>query len=267
MAAILEATNVAFSYGKRKIFDDLSFETNGCEMVALLGANGVGKTTLLNLIAGLLHAESGRLVIDGREVKDWSRRELSRFVALVPQHLEIPFSYQVEEVVAQGRVPHLGRLGTLSNVDRDVVERAMEQVDVAKLRDRVVTELSGGEKQRVKIAIALAQQPKIMLLDEPTQHLDIGRQIEVLNLLRELNATGITIMAAVHDLSLVLEHFSNAILLMNGRCVAGNASEVMRPELLEHGFGVEAAELVRYCEPLQPGGLATPVRNDLSHRQ
>jgi iron complex transport system ATP-binding protein len=259
MASIIDSKQLGFHYGKRTIFKDLSFSIEPGEMVALLGANGAGKTTLLNVIAGLLRADAGAIALDGSDVSKWQRRELSRFVALVPQHLDIPFSFRVEEIVSQGRVPYLGRFGAMSAHDRDVVERAMEAVDVSSLRDRVYSELSGGERQRVKIAIGLAQQPRIMLLDEPTQHLDIGRQIEVVNLLKRLNQSGITIFAAIHDLSIVRDNFSKAILLMNQNCVAGPTSQVMTPTILEAAFRVDASAVRVYCDtesPVMPGAEA-----------
>jgi iron complex transport system ATP-binding protein len=247
MASIIESKQVGFHYGRREIFRDLSFRVESGEMVALLGANGVGKTTLLNTIAGLLRADSGNVLVDGRDVTNWPRRELSRFVALVPQHLEVPFSFRVDEIVAQGRVPYLGRFGALSSHDREAVEKAMAAVDVVGLRDRVFSELSGGERQRVKIAIALAQQPRVMLLDEPTQHLDIGRQIEVVSLLKRLNQSGITVFAAIHDLGIVRNNFSRSILLMDRNCVAGLTCEVMLPRLLDAAFGVSADAVQQYC--------------------
>jgi iron complex transport system ATP-binding protein len=257
MASIIHSGQLGFRYGKQPIFSGLSFSVESGDMVALLGANGVGKTTLLNIIAGLMRADSGTMTIDDRESADWQRRELSRFVALVPQHLDVPFSFRVEEIVSQGRVPYLGRLGAMSAHDREVVEKAMESVDVTGFRDRVYSELSGGERQRVKIAIGLAQEPRIMLLDEPTQHLDIGRQIEVINLLKRLNQGGITIFAAIHDLSIVRDNFSKAILLMNQNCVTGSTSEIMQPALLEQAFKVEAAAVRSYCETETP--TSTPA--------
>ncbi len=243
MSAILEAQRIDFGYGARTVFEGMSFSVEPGAMVALLGANGMGKTTLLNMIAGLLRPQNGRVLVDGRSVLDWPRRELSRFVALVPQHLEVPFSFQVEEIVSQGRVPYAGRFGGLSAEDRNKVEEAMRAVDVFQLRDRVYSELSGGEKQRVKIAIAVAQQPKLMLLDEPTQHLDIGRQVEIVRLLRRLNVQGITMLAAIHDLAIVKENFRKSVLLMDQACVAGNTAEVMRPELIEQAFAIPKSEL------------------------
>ena len=255
MSAIIESRELHFSHGTRAIFEGLSFAINSGEMIALLGANGVGKTTLLNLIAGLLQPAEGRINVQGREVSSWNRRELSRFVALVPQSLEIPFSFRVDEVIAQGRVPYVGRFGSLSNHDYEVVEEAMKQVDVLGLRDRVYSELSGGEKQRVKIAIGLAQQAKVMLLDEPTQHLDIGRQIEVLQLMRRLNQSGITMVAAIHDLSIVREHFERSILLMEEKATVGTSQEILRPELLQRAFSIDASAVgtLFECEPACPG--------------
>lgn len=257
MTPILEARDLHFSYRDRVVFNKLSFAVNDGDMVALLGANGSGKTTLLSMAAGLLHPVSGNLRINQREWKSWSRRDLSQFVALVPQHLELPFSFSVEEIVAQGRVPHLGRFGALSPHDREIIEHAMREVDVLSLRDRVFTELSGGERQRVKIAIGLAQEPKLMLLDEPTLHLDIGRQIELVELLHRLNQRGITIVAAIHDLNVARENFDRAILLFDHDCIQGSAEEVVQPELLERAFSVDASALRAYFDqrPATPRGI------------
>lgn len=248
MATIIEARQLRFAHGSRPVFDDISFNIEQGDIVALLGANGAGKTTLLNLIAGLLLPGSGEILINGRELRAWRRRELSRFIALVPQHLEIPFSFRVEEIVAQGRVPYLGHFGMLSTHDYDVIEQAMAAVDITQLRDRVFSELSGGERQRVKLAIGLAQEPRVMLLDEPMQHLDIGRQIELAGLLKKMNQSGITIMAAAHDLSAIRENFSRSVLLYARKCISGQTDEVMQPDLLERAFSVDAAALRFYCE-------------------
>ena len=247
MPAIMEFRNIAFAHPARTIFEDLCCSVQPGETVALLGPNGVGKTTLLKLAAGLLRPSSGEILVNGREVRQWGRRELSCCVALVPQHLEVPFAFRVEEIVAQGRVPHLGFFGGFSGNDLEAVESAMEAVDIVKMRGRVFSELSGGERQRVKIAIALAQQPRLMLLDEPTQHLDLGRQIELMALLRRLVERGITIVAAVHDLALVREHCSSGILLApNAPAVVGAVAEVLRPDRLERAFSVERDSLDHY---------------------
>lgn len=247
---ILEFRSVSFAHGERSIFENLSFSVQAGETVALLGPNGVGKTTLLKLACALLGPRSGEALVQGRPLRQWPRRQLSCTVALVPQELEVPFAFRVEEIVAQGRVPHLGWTGGLGPRDLEAVEAAMQEVDLLPLRHRVLGELSGGEAQRVKIAIALAQQPSLMLLDEPTQHLDLGRQIEVMALLRRLAERGITIVAAMHDLALVREHCSSAILLVpEAPAVIGPAADVLRADLLQRAYGVERDALERYLMP------------------
>jgi iron complex transport system ATP-binding protein len=244
---IIEFRNVGFTYGTRTIFDSLCFSVTPGETVALIGPNGVGKTTLLRLATGLLRPSSGEILVQGLELGAWTRRQLSCCVALVPQHLEVPFAFRVEEIVAQGRVPHLGFFGSLTAKDHAAIESAMEAVDIVSMRRRIFSELSGGERQRVKIAIGLAQQPQLMLLDEPTQHLDLGRQLELMALLRRLVERGITIVSAVHDLALVRDNCTSAILLTpNAPAIAGPVTELLRADLLERAFSVERPGLDRY---------------------
>ena len=270
-APVLEFRHVGFAHGglhqgrtqlpsmgasaERSIFEDLCFTVQPGEMVALMGPNGAGKTTLLKLAAGLLRPGSGEVMAQGRPLQQWPRRQLSCTIALVPQELEVPFAFRVEEIVAQGRVPHMSWFGGLRAQDVEVVETALHEVDLLPLRNRVFAELSGGEQQRVKIAIALAQQPRLMLLDEPTQHLDLGRQIEVMGLLRRLVEQGITIVAAMHDLALVREHCSSGILLIPGApALAGPLADLLRAELLKRAYAVDRAALDRYlgAYPSQP---------------
>jgi iron complex transport system ATP-binding protein len=256
-STVLEFCDVSFSRGTRLLLDRISFSIRKQEMVALVGPNGVGKTTLLKLASRLLPQASGEILLEGMPLADWSRRELPRAIALVPQELEIPFNFPVEEIVAQGRVPHRSLFGAGTARDREAVERAMQAVDIVGLRRRFYSELSGGERQRVKIAIGLAQQPKVMLLDEPTQHLDIGRQIELISLLRRLNHQGITILAAVHDLNLVAENFSSVIMLTpEPSWIAGEASEVLQPDQLSRAFSVHTSALERYCVTPAPNQVA-----------
>jgi len=259
MSPIMEFRNVNFAHSTRAIFEDLSLSVTESETVALIGPNGVGKTTLLRLAAGLLRPSSGEIRVAGRALSDWNRRELSCCVALVPQYLQVPFAFRVEEIVAQGRVPYSGFFGGLGSDDLEVVRSAMEAVDILHMRHRVFAELSGGERQRVKIAIGLAQQPKLMLLDEPTQHLDLGRQIELMALLKKLVGRGITIVAAVHDLALARENCSSAILLTPGApAIKGSVKEVLHPELLERAFSVDQPDLERYLAAEPPARNITP---------
>ena len=250
MPALLEFRDVSFSRGPRLLLDRMSFSLEKQDMVALLGPNGIGKTTLLRLATRLLQPGHGEILLEGKTLSQWSRRSLPQTVALVSQDLEVPFRFRVEEIVEQGRAPHAPLFGSNRAVDREVVEEAMEAVGVTHLRRRIYSELSGGERQRVKIAIGLAQQPKLMLLDEPTQHLDIGRQIELLALLRDLNQRGLTIIAAVHDLNLVAENFTSVILLTpEPSWIAGSTADVLRPQLLERAFSVPRTELAQFCSP------------------
>lgn len=257
ISTILEFQDVCFSRGPRLLLDRMSFGIETQEMVALLGPNGVGKTTMLKLITRMLQPASGSILLEGKTLAEWPRRDLPRRIALIPQELEIPFNFRVDEIVAQGRVPYQPLFGGASAIDREAVEGAMEAVDIVGLRHRIYSELSGGERQRVKIAIGLAQQPKLMLLDEPTQHLDIGRQIELVALLHRLNERGITILAAVHDLTLVAENFSSVIMLTpEPAWIAGSAAEVLRPDLLERAFSVEQSALAQYCIAPSPSEMA-----------
>jgi iron complex transport system ATP-binding protein len=241
---MLELRDLTFARGARTVLKDLRVAVHPGDMMAIIGPNGAGKTTLLKLIAGLLEPSAGEIVLNGRALPQWKRVEISRYAALVPQELEMPFAFRVEEIVAQGRVPHLGMFGGLRARDHQAVEDAMRAVDILGLRDRVYQQLSGGERQRVKIAIGLAQESRLMLLDEPTQHLDIGRQLELVSLLRCLNAGGITIVAAMHDLALVRQNFSTGILLTpEPAFVAGPIESLFAPELLERAFSIDRSAL------------------------
>jgi iron complex transport system ATP-binding protein len=256
-STILEFRDVSFSRGPRLLLDKLSFGIETQEMVALLGPNGVGKTTMLKLASRLLQPIAGNVLLEGKPLASWPRQHLPRCIALVPQELALPFNFRVEEIVAQGRVPYLPLFGAGTAEDHEAVESAMEAVDIVGLRHRPYSQLSGGERQRVKIAIGLAQQAKLMLLDEPTQHLDVGRQIELIALLRRLNDRGITIVAAVHDLNLVAENFSSVILLTpEPSWIAGPVAEVMRPDLLGRAFCVSQSDLAQYCVSPPSDGLA-----------
>ena len=237
MTALLEVRGVGFGYGGREVTRDVSFSLPEGSCTALVGPNGVGKTTLLRLASGGLAPSVGEVLLDGVALHTMARKDVARRMALVPQRLEVPFRFTVEQIVEQGRTPYLGRLRGMMREDRMAVERAMEMTDTAGLRGRIFNELSGGERQRVKIALGLAQEPRLLLLDEPTQSLDIGRQVELIDLLHALRREGITILASIHDLHLVRGNFSRVLLLgPENRLIEGTADEVMTPEHLEWAF-------------------------------
>jgi len=240
MKSILEFSEVAFSYGRDALFQRASLSIQEGERVALVGANGTGKTTLLKLAAGLLKPAAGSVLLEGRDIRLQRRSEVAKDIAYVPQQLAVPFDFTVEQIVEQGRTPYLRMFGGLGKHDRQVVERALEVTSVAHLRNRIFNQLSGGEQQRVKIAVALAQEPRLLLLDEPTQHLDIGRQAEMLELILDLNESGVTIVSALHDLAAVRSAFPSIILLyLDRQIIHGSTSVVLKQETIERAFDIK----------------------------
>jgi ABC-type cobalamin/Fe3+-siderophores transport system ATPase subunit len=255
MSCLLRLSGVHFHYQGNSVLRQATFdlEEGGCS--ALIGTNGVGKTTLLRIAAGVLRQASGEVILRGRPMETISVKEIARTIALVPQQLELPFEFTVQQVVEQGRTPYIGMLRGPGRSDRLAVDRALDLADISSLRHRVFNELSGGERQRVKIALGLAQEPRLLLLDEPTQNLDIGRQVELIDLLHFLRDEGMTILASIHDLHLVDKNFSTVLLLSPGQPLAsGSPEQILKPSILERAFQcppdrhpllIERAELYR----------------------
>ncbi len=237
MTPFLEFVRVGFGYGNGSLFDDFDANIFASDCIALVGPNGVGKTTLLRLAAGSLAPDLGEVRLKHKALASLRQREIAKSIAFVPQNVEIPFPFTVEQFVEQGRTPFLRLFGGLGAADRAAVERAMDLTDTWSLRSRVFNQLSGGERQRVKIALGLAQQPQLLLLDEPMQQLDIGRQFEMIDLIGSLRREGITILAAVHDLTLIEGVFSSVWLLSpDGEMRQGLPEQVLQPEILEDAF-------------------------------
>jgi iron complex transport system ATP-binding protein len=228
----------------------VSFEAHSHEMVAILGPNASGKSTLLRLLAGVTKPLGGRIEVDGEEVSSLDLRERAKRIALVQQESELLFPMRVWEYVLQGRYPHGQRLRFNSDHDCLMVGNALGQVGAEPLRDRWMEQLSGGEKQRVILSRALAQQPSLLLLDEPTQHLDIGGKVELLQRLRRLaDETRHTVVVVTHELDLAAEFSDRIVLLHRGKCLrVGTPAEVFERGLLEEVF--EAPLEVE----LRPGG-------------
>jgi len=215
-----------------------SFEAHPHELVAILGPNASGKSTLLRLLAGLTKPLAGRIVVDGEEVSALDLRTRAKLIALVQQESELLFPLRVWEYVLQGRYPHGRRLRFESDNDCLMVGNSLGQVGAEALRDRWMHQLSGGEKQRVILARALAQQPSLLLLDEPTQHLDIGGKVELLQRLRRLaDETSHTVLVVTHELDLAAEFSDRIVLLHKGKCLrVGTPAQVYERELLEEVF-------------------------------
>jgi iron complex transport system ATP-binding protein len=236
---LLQLEKISFGYGSQPLFVDISLAIQAGEMVALLGPNGTGKTTLLRLATGALRPQRGRVLLDEHDLRSLSRREIARRIAVVPQESSTPFAFTVRELVSLGRTPYLSFLGTESAADRQAIQEALEVTGSAPLAGRIFNELSGGEKQRVALALALAQQPDLLLLDEPTTHLDLKYQLGVLELAQRLNQErGITIFATMHDLNLAARYFPRLILFQHGVVADGSPVEVLQSRLLSRVYEV-----------------------------
>lgn len=242
---ILELRDVSFGYLRRgrpdrEVLRGVSLSVAPGELVALLGPNGSGKTTLLRLAVGILPARFGRVEVDGRPVGAWTRREIAQRIAVLPQLPTVPDGFRVEELVEMGRAPHArSRFGATAE-DASAVERALLDADAVDLAGRRVDELSGGERQRVLVAMTLAQEPRLLLLDEPTQHLDLAHQVALLATLDRLRRTrGLAVVAVLHDPALTALAHPRVVLLAEGRVVAdGPAGEVLQPATVARVFDI-----------------------------
>ncbi len=243
MKEYLQVKDLSFSYSQRKVLDKLTFSVKKGELVGIAGPNGAGKSTLLHLLAGLIAPERGEIIIGGKEARFLSRRMWSKKVAVVFQEVPQNLELTSQEVVSMGRLPHLGRWQREREIDEEKVFWAMKITSTTVFSDRRFSELSGGEKQRVMIARALAQEPELLLLDEPTSHLDVLHQLEIMDILLELRAGGVAIVSVFHDLNLVSQFCDKALLLREGRMLSfGRVEEVMKAEEVAKLSGVEFLE-------------------------
>jgi iron complex transport system ATP-binding protein len=235
----LSVDHVTFGYDERAVLEGVSLEIAAGERVAIVGANGAGKTTLLKLMANLLQPRSGAVRLGRQNLRDYSRAALATHLGMVPQETALPFSLTVRDLVECGRTAYLSWFSGLTATDRHAVDAALASTGTAPFSDRSLEALSGGERQRVVIAMVLAQEPGIILLDEPTQHLDLTRQGEVLDLIVSLSRERrLTIVATMHDLNLAAQYFDRLIVLAGGGVAAdGQPSLVMRADVLEAAYG------------------------------
>ncbi|WP_253737935.1 ABC transporter ATP-binding protein [Halohasta salina] len=220
-----------------EIISEVSLTAGAGDLVGLVGPNGAGKTTLLRAMQGSIEPTGGRVRVDGHAVGDLSARETGRLVATVPQETRLSFSFSVEDAVAMGRNPHIGRFGTADADDRRAVREALEHTDLTALADRPVTKLSGGERQRVLLGRAFAQETPLLLLDEPTANLDINHAINTLDLVRSVVDEGRAAVAAIHDLNLAARYCDQLVLLAEGSVLEAGAPEaVLTSGTLEAAF-------------------------------
>ena len=254
---MLAVDDLAFGFGARRVGSDVTFALDPGETLAVLGGNGAGKTTLFRTLLGLLPAQAGSVLVNGDRVDALAPGERARRLAYVPQQHVPAFGFTVLEAVLMGRAARLPTFARPGAADRAAAFGALERLGIAALAGRPVTELSGGERQLVLVARALAQEASIVLLDEPTASLDIGHQQQALDLLDALRATdGLTLVAAMHDLTLAAQYADRVLLLDAGRVVAdGVPAEVLTEEALAEHYGAR----VRVIE--LDGGLAVlPAR-------
>lgn len=235
MDALLKINNLLGGYGKEVIIKDISFEIKRGDFLGIIGPNGSGKSTLLRLMSYVLHPQKGKIFLEGKDISRMNLKEFCRKVAFVPQDTLITFSFSVWEIVLMGRIPHLKRLQLETKKDFSIAENALFLTDALYLKERRIENLSAGERQRVIIAKALTQEPTLLFLDEPTSHLDIGHQIQILDLLKKLNRDkNLTIVMVIHDLNLASEYCQKLILLNEGRIFKeGSPFDVLTYENLE----------------------------------
>lgn len=241
MSAIVELDGVTAAYRERQVLIDVSLRLEAGERVALIGPNGAGKSTLLAVATGLLRPTVGQVRLNGEPIEGLDRLDVARRMAVVPGAANLPFATRVEEVVALGRLPHEDPFRGARPADRAATAAAIERVGVGHLLGRDARELSLGERQLVLIALAVAQAAPILVLDEPTVHLDLRHQVGAMELLVDLNERdGSTIIAVLHDLALAAHFFPRLVLLDGGRIVAdGSPAEVLTPERIRDVFGVD----------------------------
>lgn len=243
---ILKAINVGVRYGSHRALDAFSLGFSQGEIVALIGPNGSGKSTALHALAGLTRPDEGEVVLDGREMRAWKRRNLAKRLSFLPQAPYAPDDMSVEELVRQGRFAHVGLFQSFRSEDREAVEWALESTGLENLADRGLKALSGGERQRAWIAAALAQESGILILDEPTSFLDIGHQVEILELISRLSRKRrVTVIIAIHDLNHAMAIADRIALLSAGRLVfEGSPTALSGTGLLEKTFKVQG-EFIR----------------------
>lgn len=238
---LLDVSDLSVSLGGEPILEEVSLRADPGSLVGLIGPNGAGKTTLLRAINGTIDHDSGEIRVGDRTASDCSARELGRLVATVPQSTVLSFSFSVRETVAMGRHPHISRLGSITPRDREAVEAAMTATEVKQFADRPITDVSGGERQRVILARAIAQTTPLLLLDEPTSNLDINHAIRTLELVRDVVDGGRGAIAAIHDLDLAARYCDELVLLSGGRVVdRGPPVSVLDSEAIEAAFDTRA---------------------------
>lgn len=239
---MIKTSNLQICYEKHEVVGDFSMEVREGEMVTILGPNGSGKSTILNAIAKFVAHQRGIVTLDGRDMARMGVKEVARRLSILSQVNQSPEDFTVRDLIYYGRLPHKKWYEQRNSRDDGIIEKAIRETGLVPLADKRITTLSGGERQRVWIALALAQEPRVLMLDEPTTYLDICHQIEILELLRDLNRRlGITVVMVLHDLALAARYSGRVIVLKDGAVVAeGPPQAVLTRELIREVYEVEA---------------------------
>ena len=236
---MLEVKNLSCGYDSKVILKDINFRLKEKEILGIIGPNGSGKTTLFRAITRIINSMKGEILLEGKDVKELSFIELAKKVACVSQSANIELDITVEDYVLLGRTPHRKKYQFLDScIDEEIVTRALALTDTLRFRDRLLSELSGGERQLVSLSRALSQEPRLLLLDEPTSHLDITHQVRILNLVKRLNREeGITVIVILHDLNLASEYCDRLVLVNNGGIhKIGSPGEVLTYQVIEEVY-------------------------------
>jgi iron complex transport system ATP-binding protein len=235
---MLKIEGLSVSYGARQALHAISLDVHAGEILALIGPNGAGKSTLVRAVSGVIPVQGGRVVVDGDDLLARSAMQRARLVAVVPQAVSLPPAFTVWETVLLGRTPYLNFLGQVSSKDKDMAHLALQKVDALSLAERRVGELSGGEQQRVLLARALAQSTPILLLDEPTVHLDLQYQVNLMEIVRILaHEDDMAVLIALHDLNLAARYADRVALLVAGEVkAAGTPRQVLTPEIISTAY-------------------------------
>ncbi len=238
----ISTKNLNISYGNIDIVKDLNLEIPKGKITTIIGSNGCGKSTILKTIARIIQPKSGDIYVNNKNIKEQNPKDLAKMMAVLPQSPQAPSGLTVEELIAYGRFPHQKGFGKLKKEDNDIVTWALKSTGIEEFRDRPIQALSGGQRQRAWIAMALAQQTDILILDEPTTYLDLAHQLEVLKLLEELNKKqGTTIVMVIHELNNAARFADHMIGVKKGKIVCeGSSYEVMTKENLRELFNIDA---------------------------
>ncbi|MBN2049020.1 MAG: ABC transporter ATP-binding protein [Spirochaetales bacterium] len=241
MSSLIRAEEISYRYNRGpEVFRGISFDLDEGEIFTILGANGAGKSTLLNCLAGIFKPKSGRVFLNAREMGELTHREIAKLIAFVPQIHNPTYGYSVREYVVMGTTPYIGAFASPRREDYRTADQAIERMNVAHLADKAYTDLSGGERQQVTIARALAQRPRLIMLDEPTAHLDYGNQLKMIKLIKTLCEEGFAVVLTTHvpDHPVILDG-RVGILTRSGGLITGGAETLLTDESLTALYGIE----------------------------